>query len=137
MTNRTSRLLPFAAVLAATLCCSCADRTERNSYFKDRVNTVRSFTVPSDATAANDSGLTAGTYAATARWDFDTSEETGVYLSWVGRQLEHDDFKLKSSDKAGLVLTKNSGGESESVKVHVTPSNGKLNVQITYAIDSD
>jgi hypothetical protein len=60
-----------------------------------------------------------------------------IYLSWISQQLDHDDFQLKSFGESSLVLTKSSGGESESVNVQVTPSNGKLHVEIAYAIDSD
>jgi hypothetical protein len=134
----TLRPALLAAVLAAiALCCSCADRTDHNSYFQDRVNALRGRTVPSDAIVANDSGLTLSAYSATAHWEFETNEERKVYLSWLSLQLEHDEFKLKSSDEFSLVLTKSSRGESESVKVEVTPSNGKLHVKIAYAIDSD
>ena len=71
-------------------------------------------------------------HIATAHWEFEK-----VYLSWISQQLEHDDFKLKSSDESSLVLTKSYRGESESVNVQVTPANGKLHVKIAYAIDSD
>ena len=136
--RKISRPVLLAATLAAiALCCSCADRTDRNSYFQDRVNAVRGRTVPSDAIVVNNSGLTVSAYSATAHWEFETNEERKVYLSWISEQLDRDDFKLKSSDESSLVFTKSSRGESESVNVQVTPANGKLHVKIAYAIDSD
>lgn len=136
--RNTPRLVPVTAVLAAlTLCCSCADRSDGNSYVQDRVNTVKGRTVPSDATVASNSGPTFSRYLATGHWEFETSEETGIYVSWVSQQLKQDDFKLKVSDESSLVLTKSSGEEWESVKIQTALANGKLHVHITYTIDSD
>jgi hypothetical protein len=101
------------------------------------VNAVRGRIVPSDAIVVNNSELTLSAYSATAHWEFETNEEKKVYLSWISQQLKHDDFKLKSSDESSLVLAKSSRGESESVKVQLTPSSGKLLVKIAYAVDSD
>jgi hypothetical protein len=59
------------------------------------------------------------------------------YLSWLSQQLEHDDFKLKSSDESSLVFTKSSQDQSESLSIQVSSSNGKLHVEIADTIDSD
>jgi hypothetical protein len=72
-------------------------------------------TVPSDATVANNSGLTVTAFTATASWEFETMEERKTYLAWISQQLEHDDFKLKSFDESSVVLMKSSRGESESI----------------------
>lgn len=130
------RLLPGVLTIIA-LCCSCAEKADHNSSVKERVNSVRERTVPSDAIVANTSGSTLSAYAATAHWEFETSQERRVYLLWVRQQLEHDDFTFKSSDESSLVLTKSSRGEAESAKVQATSSSGKLHVQITYTVDSD
>lgn len=124
----------FAAI---ALYCSCADKSERNSYVQDRVDSVTGRTAPSDATIVNISGPTLSTYSATAHWEFETTEERTVYLLWVRQQLEHDGFKLKSSDESNLNLTTNCRSERESVTIHAAPSDSRLRVQVTYLIDSD
>lgn len=101
------------------------------------MDSVRGRTAPSDATIANISGPTLSTYSVTAHWEFETTEEKTVYLLWVRQQLEHDGFKLKSSDDSNLNLTTNSRTARESVTIHATPSDSKLRVQVTYLIDSD
>lgn len=126
-----------AALFAAIALCSCDDNTNRNSHIQDRVNAVRENTIPSDAILAENSRSTFSAYLATADWEFETSEDGRVYLSWISQQLEHDRFKLRSSNELGLVLTKNSGAEAEALKVQITRSNGMSHVQITYTIDSD
>jgi hypothetical protein len=132
------RLALLAGVLGAVaLCCSCANSTNGNSYVRDRVSAVRGSTVPSDAAHVNNSGPTVSRFLATARWEFETSEERRAYLSWVSQQLERDDFKLKLSDESGVVFTKGSGNESESVRIRTSASNEMLHVQINYTIDSD
>jgi len=127
-----------SAVLAAiALCSSCADRTGRNSYVEDRVNAIRGLTIPVGASVGNNSAPTLGHYCARARWEFETSEEKHVYLSWVTGQLDHADFKLKSSDESSLVFTRSLQGDSESVRAQVATSNGMSDVEIDYTIDSD
>jgi len=101
------------------------------------VNSVRELTVPSDGTVTNNPGPTLGAYSATARWEFETGEETKVYLSWVSQQLEREDFTLKYFDASGRDFTKGFRGEEQYVKIQAKPSSGKLHVQVAYAIDSD
>jgi len=128
----------FAGALAAVvLLCACADNTDLTSRVRDDVNSVKQLTVPSDCTVTNSSGPTLGAYSANAQWEFETSEERRVYLSWVSQRLERDDFKLKSFDASSLDLTKSFRGEAHFVKIEATPNDRKLHVQITYIIDSD
>lgn len=128
----------FAGVLGLVVsCCSCADKGSGEARVLERVAYVKHLALPSDAAQVKESRPALNGYSATAHWDFETSEERNVYLSWVDQQLEHDDFKLKSSDESSLVVTRSSRGEVESVNIRAIPSNGKLRVQIAYAIDSD
>jgi len=136
--RNTLWLALFAGALTVVAqCCACADKADRNSYVRDRVNSVRELTVPSDGTVTNNPGPTLGAYSATARWEFETGEETKGYLSWVSQLLERDDFKLKYFDASSLEFTQIIRGEAQYVKIQATPSNGKLHVQVAYAIDSD
>lgn len=128
----------FAGVLGLVVsCCSCADKVGVEARVLERVTYVKQLTLPLDATKVKEPRPALNGFSATAHWDFESSEERKIYLSWVDQQLEHDDFKLKSSDESGLVLTRSSHGEVQSVNIRAIPSNGKLRVQIAYAIDSD
>ncbi len=135
--NTMWRPLFAGALTVVALSCACADKADPNSYVMDRMNSVRELTVPSDGTVPNNPGPTLGAYSATARWEFETSEERKVSLSWVSQQLERDDFKLESFDASSLDFIKSFRGEAQYVKIQATPSNGKLHVQVAYAIDSD
>jgi len=75
-------------------------------------------------------------YSVIADWEFETSEEKAVYLGWVSQQLQRD-FRLKTSSASSLVFTKGFGGDSESVSIQTTSSNGKLHVRVTNAIYPD
>lgn len=129
--------LSAGALAVLTLSCACADKADPDYYVKDRVNSVRELTVPSDSTVTNNPGPILGAYSATARWEFETTEARKVYLSWVSQQLERDDFKLESFDASSLDFTEIFRGEAQYVKIQAKPSNGKLHVQVAYAIDSD
>jgi len=101
------------------------------------VNSVRELTIPSDSINTSNSRPILAAYSAKARWEFETSEDRNVYLSWVSQQLERDGFELKSFDASSLDLTKSFRGEAHYVKIQTTPSDGKLHVQVTYITDSD
>ncbi len=133
---RLMRLPWFIGVLGL-IASSCSCQGDGEEHVIERVAFVKQLTLPSDATKVKESRPDLTRYGAKAHWDFETSKGKSVFLAWVDRQLEHNGFKLNSADESSHVFTGSSRQEGESVHILAIPFNGKLHVQIVYAIDSD
>jgi len=118
------------------LCNSCGNDARSDSFVRDEMNSVRERTIPSDAVIGSSSEPKPTQYSVVADWEFETSEEKAVYLGWISQQLQRD-FTLKTSGESRLVFTKGFGGDSESVSIQTSSSNGKLHVRVINAIYPD
>lgn len=131
----TMRLAIFLLVSTMSLV-SCDSEKTPSENIKLRIQALEERTVPPGSVITSKSGPVKDNWSVKASWEIESDNRRDEYSKWVMSRL-CPEFRVVKHDDARLVLSKYSGGDTETVELEFRQAREALRVRIAFSAYPD
>ena len=131
----TMRLAIFLLVCTMSLV-SCDSQKTSDENIKLRIQALEERTVPAGSVVTSKSDPVKDNWSVKASWGIESDNMRDEYSKWVMSRL-CPEFRVVKHDGARLVLSKYSGGDTETVELEFIHTKEKLRVRIDFSAYPD
>ena len=115
---------------------SCDSQKTPDENIKLRIQALEERTVPPGSVVTSKSEPVQDNWSAKASWEIESDNTRDEYSKWVMSRFRPE-FTVVKGDDSRLVLSKNTGGDTETLELAFVQTREKLRVRIAFSAYAD